>query len=118
MPRTATVAAMLRTATPERLTAAANAWGVPTSAVLHRLHDLELLPEWSHRSSIERLGDETPPYKQPGATSVERSYLLPKTVAHLRARGLPVDSVAELTTFHTGDPPRWPTTISPAAPGS
>ncbi|UQA91572.1 ImmA/IrrE family metallo-endopeptidase [Streptomyces halobius] len=118
MPRTAVVAAMLRTATPERLAAASSAWGVPTSAVLHRLHDLELMPEWSHRSTIERLGDERAPYEQPGATSVERSYLLPKAVAHLRARGLPVDSVAELTAVRTDDPPRWPTTISPGAPGS
>lgn len=118
MPRTAVVAAMLRTATPERLTAAASAWGVPTSAVLHRLHDLKLLPEWSHRSNIQRLGDETSPAHQPRANSVERSHLLPKIVAHLRARGLPVDSVAELTALHTGDPPRWPTATSPAAPAS
>ncbi|MFJ9683742.1 ImmA/IrrE family metallo-endopeptidase [Streptomyces sp. NPDC101194] len=114
MPRTAVVASMLRTATPERLTAAASAWGVPTSAALHRLHDLELLPEWSHRTTLQGLGDETPPSNQPEPAHVERSHLLPRAVAYLRARGLPVDSVAELTGLHPDDPPCWPTTIGPA----
>lgn len=116
MPRTGVVASMLRTATPERLAAAANVWGVPISTILNRLHDLELVPDWSHRTTTQELGDEATLSSQPGATSVERSHMLPKAVAHLRACGLPVDSVAELTALHTDVPPCWPTMASPDAP--
>ncbi|MFE7272518.1 ImmA/IrrE family metallo-endopeptidase [Streptomyces sp. NPDC057623] len=118
MPRTAVIAAMLRTATPDRLAAAASTWGVTTASVLHRLHDLELLPEWSHRSTIQRLGDKTTPYGPAGPGPDEHSQLLPKAVACLRTSGLPIDSAAELTALHIDEPPRWPVATVPAAPAS
>ncbi|MFJ9085834.1 ImmA/IrrE family metallo-endopeptidase [Streptomyces sp. NPDC102384] len=116
MPRTGVMASMLRAATPERLAAAANTWGVSTSAVLHRLHDLELLPEWSHRTTAQELGGRTGPSSSPGSTSVECSHMLPKVVAYLRARRLPIESVAELTALRTDDPPCWPTMSGTGAP--
>ncbi|MET7929860.1 hypothetical protein ABZT43_39175 [Streptomyces sp. NPDC005349] len=102
------VAAMLGCADPYRHAIAASTWGVTTTAVIRRLRDLELLHEWSHRHTFNKLGREDDVPDLANTDISEGGYLLPKAVSRLQARGLPLHSAAELTALNVDEPPRWP----------
>ncbi|WP_052744281.1 ImmA/IrrE family metallo-endopeptidase [Streptomyces odonnellii] len=92
MPRTGILAAMLRNAASERLLTAKGTWGVPATALAHRLHDLDLMPEWPYRHVIKQLAHTTV-NESPDRTP-ETSRLLLKVIEFVRAQGM---SVAEGT---------------------
>ncbi|MEU9623187.1 XRE family transcriptional regulator [Streptomyces sp. NPDC048155] len=93
MPRTGLLAHMLRNATPERIATAKGLWGVPATALAHRLHGLGLTQEWNFRRALAQV-KQTSLSRQDRATS-ETSALLPNVFKALQAQGLTPHDVAE-----------------------
>ncbi|WP_428957447.1 ImmA/IrrE family metallo-endopeptidase [Streptomyces sp. cg35] len=89
MPRTAVVASTLRTATLERLAAEAGDWGVSISAVLHRLHELELSPSGPTDPPTKDSVAKRPPTSRPEPVPMNAAACCPKPWLTFEPAGFP-----------------------------
>jgi Zn-dependent peptidase ImmA (M78 family) len=95
MPRDSVFAAGLHNATATQIIRAKSRWHVSAIALTHRLHTLGLLTDWTHRSVCVELGQHGYRSAEPGSRLVpERSQVIRKVIAALRARGMTIRDIA------------------------
>jgi Zn-dependent peptidase ImmA (M78 family)/DNA-binding XRE family transcriptional regulator len=93
MPRSSVLAHVPRNPPLRVLISKKREWGVATSALAHRLHEIGLATDWSYRSLCIELSKQGWD-KEPDPMPKERSQVLSKVLTALRAEGLRYSSIA------------------------
>jgi Zn-dependent peptidase ImmA (M78 family)/transcriptional regulator with XRE-family HTH domain len=97
MPRASVLAHGLANATIDRILAAKQTWRVAAMALTHRLHELDLLTDWSYRTACVDLSRRGYRTSEPGGIPRETSPLLAAVLHSLRADGIgPADIARDL----------------------
>lgn len=81
-------------ATTDRIIRSKSRWKVAAMALAYRLHELDLLSEWTYRQVVLELGRLGYRSNEPGGQIRETSYLLAKVFAALRVDRVSLRSVA------------------------
>jgi Zn-dependent peptidase ImmA (M78 family)/DNA-binding XRE family transcriptional regulator len=95
MPRASVLAEGLRDASTERILQAKWTWKVSAMALAHRLHELDLLTEWGHRTACVQLSRMGYRSAEPDGIPRESSQLLAKVFRALRDDGHTAATIAE-----------------------
>lgn len=94
MPRSSILAYMPRPATTDRIVRNKRRWKVAAMALAYRLHELEILSEWTYRQVIVELGRLGYRSAEPGGIVRETSLFLAKVFGALREDRIPFAAVA------------------------
>ncbi len=96
MPRSGIIAQKLIGATVDRVLSAKRKWGVAAMALTYRLYDLDLITEWSYRTTAKQLSQMGFRRSEPGSHLVrESSQLLAKVFEALRSQDVTPADVAK-----------------------
>lgn len=87
MPRDAVLARMPPSPAIDQILQGKHIWRVAATALTHRLHELQLLSDWSYRSALMELGRLGYRTGEPDGLPRETSKLLAQVFGSLRARG-------------------------------
>ena len=97
MPRAAVLASGLAGAGIDRILTTKQTWRVAAMALTHRLHELDLITEWGHRTACVDLSRRGYRTSEPGGIARETSPLLDTVFRTLRAEGItPADIARDL----------------------
>ena len=99
MPQSSVLARASRFPTMKEIIKLKNLWGVSVAAMIHRLHDVELLTDWQYRGlcvEMTKLGYRE---SEPEEMTRETSLLLPKMLESLYEDGLSRSRIAALLTI-------------------
>ncbi len=95
MPARSVLAAGLRNPTLTTVLAAKRVWDVSAMALVHRLHELDLVTDWQYRSLCVELSQRGYRSTEPGGIPREGSQLLTKALGQLRTERVGLNGIAE-----------------------
>ena len=95
MPRASVLKHIQRPATTDRIIRSKGRWKVAAMALAYRLHELELLSEWTYRQVVIELGRLGYRSGEPGGQVRETSLLLTKVFTSLRSDRVYFTAVAK-----------------------
>lgn len=87
----------------DQLRPLASKWGAPSAVVAQRLNKLRILSDWQYRKLGDQLGEQTIASDEQQDAELEKSYLLRRVFASLRAQGVTKQKIASTVHIYPKD---------------